>query len=83
MLERARLLNPQTGEYQAVRVTELPAGRLRLAGRDAAVDRLRLTAPGLDITVSYVAGSDEWVALESVVEDGRLLRYRRSDVGSS
>jgi hypothetical protein len=83
LLERARLLNPQTGEFQAVRVTTLSAGRLQLAGRDVAVERLRLTAPGLDITVSYLAGSDEWVALESVVEDGRLLRYRRSDVGRS
>jgi len=78
LLERPRLLNSQTGEYLEVDVRPLPQETLRIGERELAVDRVALKAPGMDIELAYVAGSGEWVALESRVDAGRTLRYRRS-----
>jgi hypothetical protein len=77
ILEAQRLLNPQTGEYQSVRVQ--PMGREILDG--TAVDRYRLigtdaTAPSLQIDLWYATTRD-WMALESRTPDGRQLRYVR------
>jgi hypothetical protein len=41
-------------------------------------DDLALTRPGDDITITYALGSNEWVALDSRLDNGRTLRYRRS-----
>ncbi len=77
ILEADRLLNPQTGEYQAVRVESM--GRERIGGLEA--DRYRLvgtdagTAP-LQIDLWYSTTLD-WLALESQTPDGRTLRYTR------
>lgn len=73
-LEQARLLNPQTGEYLPVEVTEVD-----VAGLDAARTRLgssayRISAKGLKVTVWYSASGD-WVGLESEAKGGRILRY--------
>jgi Protein of unknown function (DUF2878)/Family of unknown function (DUF6134) len=77
ILDAQRLLNPQTGEYQSVRVQ--PMGREILDG--IAVERYRLTgtdgiAPPLQIDLWY-ATTREWMALESRTPDGRRLRYVR------
>lgn len=78
LLQRARLLNAQTGEYVPVRVRALGTGRLALAGGDVAVERYALEGDGLSITLAYAIGSGEWVGLDSRVAGGRTLKYRRS-----
>lgn len=78
LLERPRLLNSQTGEYLEVDLRPLAQDTLRIGDRELRVDRVALKAPGMDIELAYVAGSGEWVALESRVDAGRTLRYRRS-----
>jgi hypothetical protein len=78
LLGRDRLLNSQTGDHVAVEV--LPAGTraLRLGGREFQVEQYKLRGQDIDIMLSYAVGSGEWLALDSRLEGGRVLRYRRS-----
>jgi hypothetical protein len=78
LLRRQTLLNSQTGEYVPVRIAPLGPGTKRIGGRDLAVDRYAMSGKGIDITLAYATGSDEWVALDSRLDGGRTLRYRRS-----
>jgi len=78
LLDRPRLLNSQTGEYLEVDLERLPAGTLQIGRDQVRVDRYALSAPGMDIELAYASGSGEWLALESRVDQGRTLRYRRS-----
>lgn len=78
LLERERLLNSQTGEYLPVQVLPLGAGRLELGKRELRVERYAISGQGIDITLSYAADTGEWVALDSRLDGGRMLRYRRS-----
>lgn len=80
LLAADSLLNPQTGEYVSVQVERLgreafgpegrPAERLRLRASDTDAEKLR------PIELWYTTDK-EWLALESVTQDGRLLRYSR------
>jgi len=79
LLARGRLLNPQTGEHVPVDTRPLGRGVVRIGQRNVAVERYALRGPQLDIEVAYAVGSDEWVALDTRVDGGRTLRYRRSD----
>ena len=76
---RDRLLNSQTGEYVAVEARPLGAGTLTLGGREVSVERLALSGRDIDITLTYASDSGEWLALDSRIESGRMLRYRRVD----
>jgi hypothetical protein len=78
LLQRQQLLNSQTGEYVAVRIDSLGPDRVRIGERDVAVERYALKGQGLDITLAYAAGGGDWVALDSRLDGGRTLRYRRS-----
>jgi hypothetical protein len=77
LLERGRLLNAQTGEYQPVALKPLGPGSLVLGERTIAVQRYALTANKMDIELAYAADGGEWVALDSRLEQGRVLQYRR------
>lgn len=76
---RDRLLNSQTGEYVAVTVRPLGAGSLTLGGREVRVERYALSGRDIDITLAYSADNGEWLTLDSRLEGGRTLRYRRVD----
>jgi hypothetical protein len=76
---RDRLLNSQTGEYVAVEVRTLGAAILTLGGREVRVERFALSGRDIDITLGYAADSGEWLTLDSRLEGGRTLRYRRVD----
>jgi hypothetical protein len=76
---RDRLLNSQTGEYVPVEVRSLGAGSLTLGGRDVRVERFALSGRNIDITLAYAADNGDWLALDSRLESGRMLRYRRAD----
>ena len=68
------LLNTQTGELQAVSVTAGGVQNIRAGGKTLAATRYLLRAPHLAIDAWYSAAGD-WVALESKLEGGRMLRY--------
>jgi hypothetical protein len=78
LVGRERLLNSQTGEYVAVSVQPLADARLRIGDREVTVERYALRGTGLDLTVSYASDSGEWLALDSRLDGGRMLRYRRA-----
>ena len=76
-LRQQRLLNTQTGELIAVEVQSLGESERKIANRTVPVRGFRvLAAPqNVDIKVFYHSMDGRWVALESVLENGRLLRY--------
>jgi hypothetical protein len=69
-----RLLNAQTGEYQAVTLTRVGAQTVSVGGQRVAAMRYALRAAHLSIDLWY-SDSGRWVALESKFESGRTLRY--------
>jgi hypothetical protein len=74
ILRESRLLNAQTGEYEAVSVTDLGEASLTVRGNPTPARRYRITGPKNPIELWYSAGG-EWLALESTVAGGRRLRY--------
>ncbi|MGF1526533.1 MAG: DUF6134 family protein [Candidatus Competibacterales bacterium] len=79
-LRRAeRLLNPQTGEWWAVRVEALDgfSSPERLAAAREEV-RYRLTTPNGEIYLGYDS-QGRWLSLETQLDNGRTLRYQRRD----
>ena len=91
-LAQRQLLNAQTGELVEVTVEAL--GERPLALGDAAVAaegyRVRSASDDVDIQVWYASDSGRWLALESRLENGRILRYepaqpetRVADIGST
>lgn len=73
-LRSERLLNSQTGEYLAVDVEELGKDTISVRNKDVNAEHYRLTADSLDIELWY-SENGQWLALQSVTEKGRLLRY--------
>lgn len=78
LIQRQRLLNSQTGEYTPVRIDRIGQGQLRIAERDVTVQRYAIRGQGIDISLAYTVDSGEWVSLDSKLESGRTLRYRRN-----
>jgi len=78
LIQRQRLLNSQTGEYTPVRVDPLGRGSVLIAEREVAVERYAIRGQGIDIAIAYAVDSGEWVSLDSKLDSGRTLRYRRS-----
>lgn len=80
LLQRQRLLNSQTGEYTAVRIDPLGRGSVRIGDRNVAVERYSIMGRGIDLSIAYALGSGEWVSLDSKLDSGRMLSYRRSSL---
>jgi hypothetical protein len=76
-LQQQRLLNTQTGELMAVEVQSLGESQREIANRTLSVKGFRILAEpeNIDIQVFYHSADGRWVALESVLENGRTLRY--------
>ena len=75
ILRQSRLLNSQTGEYEAVKITALGDASIMVRGTPTAATHYRITGPKNPIDLWYSA-AQEWLALESTVAGGRRLRYR-------
>ncbi|HEY5623016.1 MAG TPA: DUF6134 family protein [Gammaproteobacteria bacterium] len=73
-LEQPRLLNTQTGEYVDIEVELVGEDLLTVRGERVPTYRYRLTGPDLYIELWYSMDL-EWLALESVTDGGRRLRY--------
>ncbi len=74
-LNASRLLNSQTGEYIDVEIESLASEQIQVRGQPVLTDRYRLLADELKIDLWYTL-EGQWVALESEVKGGRLLRYQ-------
>lgn len=75
MLERARLLNAQDGEYVSVGIQDGGSDDITVSGRGISAQRYELRSEKLAIDLWYSA-SGRWVALESRTPRGQRLRYQ-------
>jgi hypothetical protein len=80
ILRAQRLLNPQTGEYVAVTTTRVSNETIRIRGTPYNAERFRLigrTQDGERMQIDlWYSAQQEWLALESLTDDGRRLRYQ-------
>ena len=76
-LRQNQLLNTQTGELIAVEIQPLGESLREIANRTLSVEGFRILAEpqNIDIQVFYDSMDGRWIALESVLENGRILRY--------
>ena len=74
VLRQLRLLNAQTGKFEAVRIAGLGEEAITVRGALVTAKKFRITGPKNPIDLWYSA-ADEWLALESTVGGGRRLRY--------
>lgn len=72
MLRQTRLLNAQTGEYQAVSIASLADDRGSTPGREK---RYRISGPKQPIELRY-SDAGEWIGLDTIVGGGRHLVYQ-------
>jgi len=73
ILDARRLLNAQTGELMPVAIAALGDESIAVRGRTVSATRYRITATGLSIDLWYA--DRRWVGLESLLQNGRRLRY--------
>jgi len=73
-LQRSNLLNSQTGEYIDVRVDYLGERLISSGDTTLPAHQYRLETDDLELEVWY-SQQGHWLALQSTVEGGRLLRY--------
>ncbi|NEX59565.1 DUF6134 family protein [Noviherbaspirillum galbum] len=78
ILKQQKLLNPQTGRYEDVKVSLLQEDELTLGGRKVVARRYRITGPAAPIELWYSPEGD-WLQLASTVKGGMQLVYRRGD----
>lgn len=76
ILAADRLLNSQTGEYEAIEVVYAGADTVQVGGTAIDADRYTLTASGGDIRLWYSSDDQRWLALEAPARGGRTIRYR-------
>lgn len=80
-LQQSRLLNAQNGEYLPVKISAQGAEDLQVKGRTVKASRHRIvnSDKGIDITVWHAVDDGRWLALESKVDGGRVIRYQLAD----
>ena len=74
ILNRAKLLNAQTGEHVDVRIEYAGEQLFAVNGNDVKVRRYELSTEGRQFAVWYDLDG-RWLGLEAQVEEGRKLRY--------
>lgn len=75
LLAQRELLNPQTGEFDAVSFERLGVESLQRDGVTVPAQRYRLRSAQLAIDLWY-AEDGQWLQLESTASGNRRLRYR-------
>ena len=74
--EQRRLLNPQTGKLDAVKVERVASGRVMVGGKEVAATDWRITGGDSPVDV-WISEQGEWIGLDSMVSGGkRKLTYR-------
>ena len=76
VLDSARLLNSQTGEYEEVAVTLEGTEPVTVDGASVDALRYRLSARAGDITLWYSQNGKTWLGLEAPAKGGRKILYQ-------
>ena len=74
ILRQTRLLNSQTGQYEAVTIAAMGEERITVRGAPVQAKRYRITGPKNPIDLWYGADNG-WLALQSTLDGGRRLHY--------
>ncbi len=73
---QTRLLNPQTGKVDAVKVERVASGHVTVGGKEVAATDWRITGGESPIDV-WISEQGDWVGLDSLVAKGKhKLSYR-------
>lgn len=75
-LKAEKLLNSQSGDYENVTIVEEGEEEMLVNGQDVQAIRYSVSGAAAPITLWYAAANHRWLALESVVKGGRILRYK-------
>ena len=75
-LKADSLLNSQTGDYENVSIDREGEEVLQVNGLDIRAIRYSVNGAAAPITLWYAAADHRWLALESMVNGGRVLRYK-------
>ncbi|MFC1665891.1 DUF6134 family protein [Pseudomonadota bacterium] len=75
ILQEKQLLNSQTGELVDVDIEFIGRNPLTINGKTIRVRNYRLIAKNLQIDLWY-SDTNRWLALESLTESGRIVRYQ-------
>ena len=75
-LKADRLLNSQSGDYENVSITREGEEDLQVNGQAIQAIKYSVSGAAAPITLWYAAVDHRWLALESVVKGGRVLRYK-------
>lgn len=76
LLDNQKLLNPQTGEILPAKLNELGTEKVSIGDRNIEANRFRLLTDKDSIDLWYDK-NENWIALQSIVRDGKVLRYER------
>jgi hypothetical protein len=83
LVAQQRLINPQTGRAEPVRIERLPDAAIDVAGRPMPAQGWRLQTPTQRISVWYAAEGGRWIALDAEVKGGSLLSYRLAPLNTN
>ncbi len=72
---QTRLLNAQTGKFEAVQINRIGIGPIEVRGKSVQATEFRITGAANPIAVWYSA-QGEWIGLDSTLAGGRKLSYR-------
>jgi len=75
MLQRQRLLNPQTGEWLEIKVQPLGNEAVQTSKRSLTARHYRVITDKARIDLWY-STQDEWIGLQSTTPEGRLVTYQ-------
>lgn len=75
-LKADKLLNSQSGDYENVTITKEGEEQLQVNDQYIAAIRYSVNGAAAPITLWYATADHRWLALESVVKGGRVLRYK-------
>ncbi len=75
-LKADQLLNSQSGDYENVTIAREGEEPLQVNGQAIQAIRYSVVGAAAPITLWYAAADHRWLALESVVKGGRILRYK-------
>jgi len=75
-LQQSHLLNSQTGEFTTINTTRIGVEQIQVVNQPIEAEHFLLQTPRFSIDLWY-SKSGEWLALESLTENGHRLRYEK------
>jgi hypothetical protein len=75
-LQQSHLLNSQTGEFNPINTTRIGVEQIRVGNQPVEAEHFLLKTSGFSVDLWY-SKTGEWLALESLTENGHRLRYEK------